>query len=249
MADSRTIVLITGANQGVGFETAKNLVSSSTNYHVIIGCRDISRGEDAIATLQSGSILGSVSAIQIDVTDDGSVDAAATEVSSSFGRLDVLVNNAGVFNVDPDKRKAFKAVVAVNYVGVISVTEAFLPLLKKSSSPRLIFVSSSTGSLTHASDPNSRLFNPLGGIAYRSSKAALSMILLHYHGLLSPDGFKVLGADPGLVATNLTGDRVSLLKRGAAEGHVGGERIGTVVRGDRDNDVGRVCGEYGVMPW
>lgn len=183
------------------------------------------------------------------MADDGSVDVAADEVSSTFGRLDILVNNAGVFNVDPDKREAFKAVVAVNYIGVVSVTEAFLPLLRKSSSPRLIFVSSSTGSLTHASDPSSRLFNPIGGVAYRSSKAAVSMILLHYHGLLSPDGFKVLGADPGLVATNLTGDRESLLKRGAAEGHVGGERIATVVRGDRDNDVGRVCGEYGVMPW
>lgn len=183
------------------------------------------------------------------MSNDESVDSAADLVAKTFGRLDILVNNAWVFPVNPDKRETFKEVVAVNYVGVVNVTEAFLPLLRKSSSPRLIFVSSSTGSLTHASDPNSRLFNPTGAVAYRSSKAALSMILLHYHAVLSPSGFKVFGADPGLIATNLTRDKESLLKGGAAEGHVGGERVACIVKRDRDSDVGRVCGEYGVMPW
>lgn len=238
-----------GANQGVGFETAKNLLCHSAKYHVLLGCRDLKKGDDAVATLKSSSILGSVSAIQIDVTSDESVDAAAAEVSKAFGRLDILVNNAGVFNLNPIKRDSFREILAVNCIGVISVTEAFLSLLKKSTAPRLIFVTSSTGSLTHATDPTSRLFSPTLGIAYRSSKASLSMIILHYHGLLAPEGFKVHGADPGLIATNLTRDKQSLLERGASEGHVGGERIATVVRGDRDADVGRVCGEYGVMPW
>lgn len=240
---------IIGANQGVGFETAKNLLCHSAKYHVLIGCRDLKKGADAVATLKSGSILGSVSAIQIDVTNDESVDAAAAEVSKTFSRLDILVNNAGAYSLNPIKRDSFREILAVNYVGVVSVTEAFLSLLKKSTAPRLVFVSSSTGSLTHATDPTSRLSNPSGGIAYRSSKAALSMIILHYHGLLAPEGCKVHGADPGLIATNLTGDREALLKRGASEGHVGGERIATVVRGDRDANVGRVCGEYGIMPW
>jgi NAD(P)-dependent dehydrogenase (short-subunit alcohol dehydrogenase family) len=187
--------------------------------------------------------------IKIDVSDDKSVDAAANQISDSYGRLDILVNNAGVFSVNPVKRDAFREVLAINCVGVVSVTEAFLSLLKKSSAPRLIFVGTSAGSLTHAADPSSRFFNPIGAVAYRTSKAALSMILMHYHGLLSPDGFKVFGADPGLIATNLTGDKESLIKRGAAEGHVGGERVACVVRGDRDSDVGRVCGVYGVMSW
>ena len=238
-----------GGNQGVGFETAKNLLASSASYHVIIGSRDVKRGEDAVAALKSGSILGSVSTVQIDVANDESVDAAADQISKAFGRLDILINNAGVLSMNPVKREEFREVLAVNIVGVVSVTEAFLSLLRKSSSPRLIFVSSSTGSLAHATDPDSRLFNPTRGVAYRSSKTALSMILLHYHGLLSPDGFKVISADPGLIATNLTGDRESLIQRGAAEGHVGGERIATVVRGDRDSDAGRVHGEYGIMPW
>ena len=242
-------MLFIGGNQGVGFETAKNLVSSSASYHVIIGSRNVKRGEDAVATLKSGSILGSVSTIQIDVANDESVDAAADQVSNEFGRLDILVNNAGVLSRNPIKREELREVLAVNYVGVVSVTEAFLPLLRKSSSPRLVLVSSSTGSLANATDPDSKLFNPSRGVAYRSSKTALSMVLLYYHAVLSPDGFKVFGADPGLIATNLTGDRESLIQRGAAEGHVGGERVATVVRGDRDSDVGRVCGEYGVMPW
>jgi NAD(P)-dependent dehydrogenase (short-subunit alcohol dehydrogenase family) len=239
----------TGANQGVGFETAKNLLSFSATYHVIVGSRDINRGKEAVAALESGSILGTVSLLQIDVADDKSVDAAANEVSNTFGRLDILVNNAGILSTNPVTRDQIREVMAVNYVGVVSVTDAFLPLLRKSSAPRLILVSSSTGSLAHASDPNSPLFNPTRGVAYRSSKAALSMVLLYYHGLLSPDGFKVFGADPGLTATNLTGDKESLIKRGAVSGDVGGERIATVVRGDRDSDVGRVCGAYGVMPW
>lgn len=183
------------------------------------------------------------------MTDDASVDAAADHVLKTFGRLDILVNNAGIFSWNPVQRDAIRETIAVNYVGVVSVTEAFIPLLRKSSAPRLILVSSGTGSLAHASDPNHPLFNPTRGVAYRSSKTALSMVLLHYHGLLSPDGFKVLGADPGLTATNLSGDRQALINRGAVEGHVGGERVACVVRGERDDHVGRVCGEYGVMPW
>jgi len=250
MTSTQAIVLITGANQGVGFETAKNLLLESENYHVLIGCRDIAKGEAVTAMLQTLPIKGTTSNIQIDVTDDISVDAAAHSISEQYGRLDILVNNAGMFPKNPITREAFRETLAVNLVGPVNVTEAFLPLLRKSKEARIVFVSSSTGSLTHASNPSHALYNT-AGLEYRASKAGLSMVINQYHLRLKDQGIKVFGADPGLIATNLMGeDKVKGLKaRGASDGTVGGERIATVIRGERDADVGRVCGEYGVLPW
>jgi NAD(P)-dependent dehydrogenase (short-subunit alcohol dehydrogenase family) len=188
-----------------------------------------------------------VETIQIEVTDDNSVDAAASQVASIYGRLDVLVNNAGIYSKNPVVREAAREILAVNVVGSVSVTEAFLPLLRKSSALRLIFVSSSVGSISQAADPKSPYFRPAGN-EYRASKAALNMYVVQYHNKLSPEGIKVFGADPGLVVTNLM-DKENQRARGGVEGHVGGERIATVVNGERDTDVGRVCGVYGVSPW
>jgi NAD(P)-dependent dehydrogenase (short-subunit alcohol dehydrogenase family) len=159
-----------------------------------------------------------------------------------------LINNAGVVSLDPVKRDALREALAVNLVGPVSVTEAFLSLLRNSPSPRIIFVSSSVGSLTHSSDPTSHFYNP-AGMEYRASKSGLSMVIIQYQHMLKDEGFKVFGADPGLVATNLTKDPDSLRKMGASDADVGGARVASVVRGDRDADVGRVCGEYGVLPW
>lgn len=241
-------MLYLGANQGVGFETAKNLALHSIKYHVLLASRDPAKGADAASTLNNlPGIKGTVEAIQLDVTDDASVDAAASKVSSTHGRLDVLVNNAGILSKNPIARDNLREVLAVNCVGVMSVTEAFLPLLRNSSAPRLVFVSSSIGSITHASNPESPYYRAAGE-QYRMSKAALNMLMNQYHVKLAPDGFKVFGADPGLVVTNLA-DKENQRARGGVEGDVGGERVATVVRGDRDADVGRVCGVYGVCPW
>lgn len=195
-------------------------------------------------------LKGTVEAIQLDVTEDKSVDAAAAVVEKSHGRLDVLVNNAGIFRLGPSRTIA-REIFETNVVGYISVTEAFLPLMQKSAAgghtPRLVFVSSSTGSITHASDPQSKYYRP-GANEYRASNAARNMLMNQYWVKLQKDGFMVFGADPGLVATNFL-DAETVRKRGALEPEVGGERIACVVRGDRDADVGRVCGEYGVSPW
>jgi len=188
-----------------------------------------------------------VTPLQLDVTDDNSVDEAAKTVEETYGRLDILVNNAGIFSQNPIAREAFREVLAVNCVGPVSVTEAFLPLLKKSESPRLIFVSSSVGSISQAADPESKYYRPTAN-EYRASKAALNMLIVQYWGKLKNEGFKVFGADPGLVATDFL-NREAVKKRGAVEPEVGGKRVACVVRGDRDGDVGRVCGEYGVSPW
>jgi len=118
-----------------------------------------------------------VASIQIDVTDDDSVGAAAKQVSTTYGRLDILVNNAGIFSKNPIARDALREVLAVNAIGALSVTEAFLPLLRKSSAPRLIFVSSSMGSITHAANPESPYY--LAAVnRYRASRAALNMLMV-----------------------------------------------------------------------
>lgn len=210
----------------------------------MLGSRDIAKGRDAAFNLQHLAIKGTVSAIHIDVTDDGSVDAAARQVADTHGRLDVLVNNAGIGSRhNSSARDAMREVLAVNVVGVVSVTEAFLPLLRKSSAPRLIFVSSTTGSITIAADPNGPLHGG-GAMDYRSSKAALNMLMVLYCNRLEQEGFKVFGANPGLIATNFHGGA-----RPGSEPEVGGERIAAVVKGDRDDDVGKVCSATGVLPW
>ncbi|KAI0842911.1 NAD(P)-binding protein [Hypoxylon sp. FL0890] len=249
----KKIVLITGGNQGVGYETAKNLVLSSQDYHVILGSRDTSKGEAAAKEIQAvEGAKGTVSSTQIDVTDDQSVDAAAARLASEYGRLDVLVNNAGIVSmVCPPTRETLRRILETNAVGSLSVTEAFLDLLRKAvhKPPRLVFVSSSTGSITHAADPNSPYYRPGGAMEYRISKAAVNMMMVMYYARLKPEGFLVFGADPGLCATNFTGNPASLRNRGAAEPWQGGERVASVVKGERDNDVGKVLGAYGVSPW
>ncbi|KAH8883552.1 NAD(P)-binding protein [Thozetella sp. PMI_491] len=257
MSTSKLITLITGANQGVGFEAAKNLLLRSADYHILLGSRDLARGEAAAKTLAAlPERKGTVEALQIDVNDDASVDAAAEKVSKTYGRVDILVNNAGIANMGPPGRDAARDIFATNVVGYISVSEAFLLLMRQSAAaghtPRLVFVSSSTGSLTLASDPTHALHR-VGAMEYRAANAARNMIMHQYYLRLKGDGFKVLAADPGLNASNLTKDPESLRARGAAEPIVGGERIAAAARGDRDAGVGKVCGEYGgvlsVCPW
>lgn len=150
----------------------------------------------------------------------------------------------------PPTRGTFRRILDTNVVGALSVTEACLDLLRKAvhRPPRLIFVSSSTGSITHAANPESPYYGP-GAVEYRSSKAALNMLMVMYYARLKPEGFYVFGADPGLVATNFTGNPDSLRKRNAAEPWEGGERVATVVKGEKDADVGKVLGVYGVSPF
>ncbi|MCJ1249169.1 hypothetical protein MMC30_006392 [Trapelia coarctata] len=249
MTSSQEIVLITGANQGIGFEAAKNLLLASPKYHVLLGSRNPTNGASAVSALRATPTKGTVSTVQIDVTSDASVDAAAQHIEEKYGRLDVLVNNAGIFSTNPTARDCMREIAAVNIVGPISATEAFLPLLRKSPAPRLLFVTSSTGSITHASDPGSK-YHAAAANEYRASKAALNMLMVQYWGKLGKEGFKVFGADPGLIATNFGVANPELLrKRGAMEPEVGGERIATVIKGERDADVGKVCGVYGVSPW
>jgi NAD(P)-dependent dehydrogenase (short-subunit alcohol dehydrogenase family) len=144
-----------------------------------------------------------------------------------------------------------RKILATNVVGPMLVTEMFLDLLRKSSSPRIVFVSSSGSSLTHAADPKSPYYGSKTGMkssAYRASKASLNMMLIQYDKELREEGFKVMGADPGLVVTNFL-DAALVKSLGAPGADVGGRTVAEVVKGERDADLGRVVGRYGVSPW
>ncbi|KAJ7683716.1 putative carbonyl reductase [Mycena rosella] len=169
------IVLITGANKGIGFEIAKQFASEYKGYHILLGSRDVGHGMKAAESLQKEGL--SVEALTIDVADDRSIEAAAQTVKSKFGRLDVLINNAGIsldsFTGQPPTRAIFEQTFAVNLFGAASTTEAFIPLLEKSAAARPVFVSSDLGSLTLRADPEGR-HNPMSVPAYRRSKVNIS---------------------------------------------------------------------------
>lgn len=246
-----------GANQGVGYETAKNLVLSAAEYHVILGSRDTSKGEAAAEELRSSpGIKGTISMEQIDVTDQQSIEEAAGRIESKYGRLDILVNNAGIISMaSPPTTDALRRVLETNVIGALGVTEAFVPLLRKaasaaagSSTACVVFVTSSMGSISHAANPTSPYYSP-NATEYRVSKAALNMMMTMYGARLKPDGILVFGADPGLCATNFTGDPNSLRNRGAVDASEGGGRIAAVIKTENFDDAGKVHGVYGVCPW
>ena len=201
------IALVTGANKGIGLAISKSLSQKSRGYHILLGSRDIQRGYAAALALKREG--HSVEAISLDLSVDSSIIAAVELVSSTYGRLDVLINNAGISSddeVDLSLRERFEKTYNVNVFGAAIVTEMFIPLLSKSTAPRVVFVSSNLGSLTlksHLHSPMSSITVPI----YRSSKAAMNMIMLHYAHLYEKHGWKVNACHPGFTSTDLTGGR------------------------------------------
>ncbi|TVY45755.1 Short-chain dehydrogenase/reductase [Lachnellula occidentalis] len=193
------IVLITGANQGIGFAIAKTL-SSKPAYHVLMGSRDAQRGIDAAKKLQGQGLH--VEPITIDVTSDESIAKATQQVMKQFGRLDVLINNAGVSLKEDgisglELRNIYQETFAVNTFGAALTTESFIPLLKSSPTPRIVFMSTVVSSL--ANEQKFPAFLPV----YRSSKSALNMLMMHYASMYKDAGWKVNASCPGYCATNL----------------------------------------------
>lgn len=187
-----TVTLITGANKGLGFETARQLLQ--LGHVVYIGARDVERGEKAAATLGARFV-------QLDVTDDASVTNALATIDSAEGRLDVLVNNAGILaNEAVDGPTALRA-FDINAVGIVRVTEAALPLLRKSSNPTVVNVSSSMGSFWAVTNPDRPEYAmPLP--FYAASKAAATMLTVQY-AKAHPD-IKINALEPGTTATDMT---------------------------------------------
>jgi NAD(P)-dependent dehydrogenase (short-subunit alcohol dehydrogenase family) len=196
-----TTALVTGANKGLGRETVRRL--AVLGWDVFLAARDTARGSAAVAELAEDGL--DVRFVLLDVTSDESVAAAADTVKTHVGRLDVLVNNAGVggsASPPADARAAeLKEVFEVNVFGPIRVTNAFLPLLRTAERPRIVMVSSGMGSFTVAGDP--RWFGLVPPqLGYPASKAALNMITSQYARAL--DGIQVNAVDPGYTATDLT---------------------------------------------
>lgn len=193
-----TITFITGANKGLGRETARRLIEAG--HTVLVGARAPRLGAAAADALGARFV-------QIDVTDGDSVAAAAADVEKHEGHIDVLINNAGVHGPygDPSELTGddVLGVFNVNVAGVVRTTTAFLPLLRRSSDPVIINVTSAMGSLSATHDPSraeSRVIAPV----YTSSKAALTMLTTQYAKALT--SIRINAADPGYTATDLNGN-------------------------------------------
>ncbi|KFA66230.1 hypothetical protein S40285_05093 [Stachybotrys chlorohalonatus IBT 40285] len=264
----KEVIFITGANAGLGYEAVRSLLQSSKAYHVLLGSRDVSRGEEAAAsvTKEFPESKSTVEVIQIDISEDESINKAVETITSKFGRLDALVNNAGVsldsMNFTDDLtnfRRIFNDTWNVNVTGTHILTAGCAPLLLAAPSPRLIFMTSGLSSLSNRAAgalpssppqpgwPKERVFP---GVSYAPTKAGLNMVMLSWHGMLQGDGVKIWAISPGFLVTGLMGKKEVMKNMGAGEPWLGGDIIKRVLEGERDADVGKVVGQDGrVQPW
>ncbi|GEL21718.1 dehydrogenase [Pseudonocardia sulfidoxydans NBRC 16205] len=237
----RTVALVTGANKGIGFEIAAGL--GALGWRVGVGARDDTRRGTAVEKLRAAGV--DAFGVPLDVTDDASVAAAARLVGAQEGGLDVLVNNAAITGgapqepslVDPE---VVRAVVDTNVVGVLRVTNAMLPLLRRSASPRIVNMSSSVGSLTLQSGGGDT--GPISG-AYAPSKSFLTALTVQYAKELRGTGILVNAGCPGFVATDLNGHRGT---RTPEQGAAIAIRLATL---PADGPSGGIFSDSGVVPW
>ncbi len=205
MSEQKT-ALITGANRGIGFETARQL--SAQGIKVLVGARSEESGKEAEAKLKDEGFDAEF--ILLDVDDAKTHESAVKSIESKFGKLDILINNAGInleigekaVQASETSQEVFRETFDTNFFNTIAVTQAFLPLIKKSDAGRIVFVSSGLGSLTLHSDPNSPIYNyklP----AYDISKTALNGYAVHLAHELKDTPIKVNTLHPGSVVTDM----------------------------------------------
>ncbi|HEY7146230.1 MAG TPA: SDR family NAD(P)-dependent oxidoreductase [Streptosporangiaceae bacterium] len=238
------IVLITGANKGIGFAAAGELALAG--HTVYLGARDPERGKAAEAQLTGAGLDARF--VQLDVTDPVSIAAAAERIEAEQGRLDILVNNAGVSTDRPHEPAdmpvtALRAAYEVNVFGVVAVTNAMLPLLRKSPAGYIGNVSSGLGTVALLTDPDSPWRQYACLLGYNSSKAALNAITLIYAASLRDAGIRVNALSPGFCATDLNRHTGELT---AAEG--GAHIARQVTAGDGQSGV-FLSEQGGTYPW
>jgi NAD(P)-dependent dehydrogenase (short-subunit alcohol dehydrogenase family) len=248
----KPVALVTGANQGIGLQIAKDLVTHG--FTVLVGSRNLSRGETA-----AKEVGPDARAIQLDVTDQASIAAAAVRIRKELGRLDVLVNNAAISNtgmrpgisVEEYVKLSRPSVVSLdevrtiwetNVFGVLAVTQAMLPLLREAPAARIVNVSSSVGSLTLNSDPAGH-YRAIFGPGYSASKTAVNAITLAMAIELESTGIKVNAACPGYTKTNLNNySGTQTVKEGARE------PVRLALLGP-DGPTGTFSDTNGIVPW
>jgi NAD(P)-dependent dehydrogenase (short-subunit alcohol dehydrogenase family) len=236
------IALISGANKGIGFEIARGLGAKKIT--VLVGARDASRGQAAVEKLQAEG--ADARFVHLEVTDIGTIQRAAAWIEKEFGRLDILVNNAGIgdFGTKPSSADLGKVreIYETNVFGPMALTQAMLPLLRKSKHGRIVNVSSGLGSLGRTSQPNSPIaqFPELG---YNTSKTALNGMTVLFAHELKATPIKVNAICPGYCATDINGHRGP---RTAAQGAAAAIKYATI--GD-DGPTGGYFDDAGQVPW
>lgn len=241
MTENSRTALVTGANKGIGYEIAAGL--ARRGFRVGLGARDTARREEAVDKLRAEGL--DVFGVALDVTDDDSVMAAAAQLEE-LGGLDVLVNNAGITGGMPQEPSQVTAeqvlgVLDVNVLGVIRVTNAMLPMLRRAASPRIVNVSSTVGSLglqTAQEEP----VGPLSG-AYSPTKTYLNALTVQYAKELAGAGILVNAGCPGYVATDLNGHR------GTRTPEQGAAVFLDLATLPDDGPTGTFSDETGVQPW
>lgn len=231
------VTLITGGNKGLGYETARRL--KEQGHKVYIGSRNEERGKKAAAGLN-------VDYLQLDITDEKSVKSAAQNLLDKEGKIDVLVNNAGVSNVfkNPEDTKAedMKKLYDTNVFGIVRMMNHFIPLLEKSNQPVVVNVSSGLGSFGMVNNSNKEE-SKVNALAYSSSKSAVTMLTVQYAKALSD--MQINAADPGSTNTDLVGD----FSNNAKSVKEGTDAIIELATIDKDGPTGTFIDRDGPMPW
>jgi NAD(P)-dependent dehydrogenase (short-subunit alcohol dehydrogenase family) len=245
------VALVTGANKGIGLQIAKDLTARGLT--VLVGSRRLGPGQEAAKSIGSNA-----HALQLDVTDPASIAAAAARIRNDFGRLDVLVNNAGIAHAgDPNASfeekllaarpstaslNETRAIFETNVFGAIAVTQAMLPLLRQAPTGRIVNVSSTVGSLTLQSDPASPV-RAIQSVTYVPSKTALNAITVAFANELQSTSIKVNAMCPGFTATDLNNFRGT---RSVEEGAREAVRLALL---GSDGPTGTFSNDEGVVPW
>jgi NAD(P)-dependent dehydrogenase (short-subunit alcohol dehydrogenase family) len=253
-------LISTGATNGIGLDTTIYLAADSPDHHIIMGARNPAKAEAKLSEVQAKNPKATLSFVQLDQNDDNSISAAAKKIEQDYGRLDVLVNNAGVCPENNTQewttRDTLRATFETNVYGPMILTEALIPLLKASKNAMIINVTSGLGSITGMDadmDPSNplKMYQSAKVPGYRMSKAALNMLTVYQNLHLREFGIKTWAYCPGFVTTDLQNDRADREALSWCESsETSAQGILDIVRGERDGEVGGfVTKRGGAYPW